>query len=122
MTKEEAIKLIDDRMCFGRGKWSEHHKPEIDIYWQAGEMAIKALEAEPHWIPVTKDLPKESGHYIVTTRTVCLPINLLHPELDRYSNNVRIDYFRAYDNKFDLPSTVAWWSEPLPEPYEGVTE
>ena len=77
---------------------------------------------EPHWIPVTKDLPKESGHYIVTTRTVCLPINLLHPELNRYSNNVRIDYFRAYDNKFDLPSTVAWWSEPLPEPYEGVTE
>ena len=78
--------------------------------------------SKPHWIPVTKDLPKESGHYIVTTRTVCLPINLLHPELDRYSNNVRIDYFRAYDNKFDLPSTVAWWSEPLPEPYEGVTE
>lgn len=80
------------------------------------------IQPEPHWIPVTKDLPKESGHYIVTTRTVCLPINLLHPELDRYSNNVRIDYFRAYENKFDLPSTVAWWSEPLPNPYEEVTE
>ena len=46
MTKEEAIKLIDDRMCFGRGKWSEHHRPERDVYWQAGEMAIEALEAE----------------------------------------------------------------------------
>lgn len=44
MTNEEAIKLIDDRMCFGRGKWSEHHRPVIDEYWQAGEMAIKALE------------------------------------------------------------------------------
>lgn len=48
MTNEEAIKLIDDRMCFGRGKWSGHHRPVIDEYWQAGEMAIKALQsAEP---------------------------------------------------------------------------
>ena len=44
MTREEAIKLIDDRMCFARGKWSEHHMPEIDDYWNAGKMAIKALE------------------------------------------------------------------------------
>lgn len=44
MTKAEAIKLIDDRMCFGRGKWSEHHMPEIDDYWKAGQIAIKALE------------------------------------------------------------------------------
>ena len=59
MTNEEAIKLIDDRMCFGRGKWSEHHRPVIDEYWQAGEMAIKALEQPEiirckdckHWIP-----------------------------------------------------------------------
>ncbi len=58
MTKQEAIKLIDDRMCFGRGMWSEHHMPEIDDYWKAGQMAIKALE-EPHWIPCseTVDLP-----------------------------------------------------------------
>ena len=98
----------------------DYRKDKYEAY-ERGYAKGKA-DAEPHWIPVTKDLPKESGHYIVTTRTVCLPINLLHPELDRYSNNVRIDYFRAYDNKFDLPSTVAWWSEPLPEPYKGVTE
>ena len=54
MTNEEAIKLIDDRMCFGRGKWSEHHRPVIDEYWQAGEMAIKALEAEP--LQVARDI------------------------------------------------------------------
>ena len=46
MTKEEAIELIDDRMCFGRGKWSKHHEPEIDEYWQAGKMAIEALRAQ----------------------------------------------------------------------------
>lgn len=52
MTEAEAVKLIDERMCFGRGKWSEHHMPEIDIYWQAGEMAIKALESRKtgYWV------------------------------------------------------------------------
>lgn len=60
MNNEEAIKLIDDRMCFGRGKWSEHHRPVIDEYWQAGEMAIKALQNEPprmkgRWIDYTDD-------------------------------------------------------------------
>lgn len=54
MTKAEAIELIDERMCFGRGKWSEHHMPEIDDYWKAGEMAIKALKQperkKGHWI------------------------------------------------------------------------
>ena len=45
MTNEEAIKLIDDRMCFGRGKWSEHHKPEIDIYWH-----MRILPKRGKWI------------------------------------------------------------------------
>lgn len=46
MTNQEAIKLIDDRMCWGRGRWSKHHMPEIDEYWQAGLMAIEALKAQ----------------------------------------------------------------------------
>lgn len=119
MTNEKAITCLEDMKIKIPMPKSAKQARENN---EALDVAIKALKKEPHWIPVTKDLPKESGHYIVTTRTVCLPINLLHPELDRYSNNVRIDYFRAYDNKFDLPSTVAWWSEPLPEPYKGVTK
>jgi len=120
ISREQAIEAIEtEKIKHGNYLTSSY------VGYEMAEKVVKQLQPiqpEPHWIPVTKDLPKESGHYIVTTRTVCLPINLLHPELDRYSNNVRIDYFRAYDNKFDLPSTVAWWSEPLPEPYEGVTE
>lgn len=46
MTNKEAIELIDDRMCWGRGRWSKHHLPEIDEYWQAGLMAIEALKAQ----------------------------------------------------------------------------
>ena len=44
MKTEEAIKWVDDRMCFGRGTFTEHHPPNIDECWQAGEMAIRALK------------------------------------------------------------------------------
>ena len=47
MTREEAIKWIDDRMCFGRGTFTEHHPPNIDECWQAGMMAIEALKDRP---------------------------------------------------------------------------
>ena len=46
MTEQEAIKWVDDRMCYGRGKWSENHMPEIDEYWQAGMLAIEALKKQ----------------------------------------------------------------------------
>ena len=111
MTKEEAIKLIDDRMCFGRGKWSEHHKPEIDIYWQAGEMAIKALEAEPHWIPV--DLENNE------------------PPLEEWVL-VSSDGYVMQDCIVERGGKKIWYHggniraedryKPLPEPYKGVTE
>jgi len=61
MTREEAIELIDDRMCFGRGKWSKHHEPEIDEYWQAGQMAIEALRAQD--VPDTNVGSKYEYHY-----------------------------------------------------------
>ena len=44
MKTEEAIKWVDNRMCFGRGTFTEHHLPNIDECWQAGVMAIRALE------------------------------------------------------------------------------
>ena len=97
MTKEEAIKLIDDRMCFGRGKWSEHHKPEIDIYWQAGEMAIKALEAEPHWIPVTERLP-ETGQDV----ELCCGYKNYRGEIARY---ICIAY---HVNRYEMKYSADW--------------
>ena len=109
MTNEEAIKLIDDRMCFGRGKWSEHHKPEIDIYWQAGEMAIKALEAEPHWIPVTERLPEVGESVLICDAygDICIG--------HRTSSG---HYFPDFCE--DKIKDVRAWAE-LPEPFKGVT-
>ena len=117
MTNEEAIKLIDDRMCFGRGKWSEHHRPVIDEYWQAGKMAIKALEAEPHWIPVTERLPEskeedlEYPTVLITSENEEIMLGCFYESTKEWGTG---EYF---DKKCD---PIAWM--PLPEPYKGVTE
>lgn len=46
MTREEAIKWVNIRMCMGRGKFTEHHPPIIDEVWEAGLMAIEALSVD----------------------------------------------------------------------------
>lgn len=102
MTKTEAIKLIDDRMCFGRGKWSEHHMPIKDIYWEAGEMAIKALETEPQWIPCSEKLP-EYGQGVLA----------YYEDGDMGVNHV-ID---EDDGEWFIDGVIAWL--PLPEGYRG---
>lgn len=47
MTKEEAIKWIDNCMCYGRGEFTINHPPNFDDRWEAGRMAIDALQVEP---------------------------------------------------------------------------
>ena len=64
MSNEEAIKLVDDRMCFGRGEWSEHHQPVIDDYWQAGDMAIKALKENQNSKAALNRVPSEQSEII----------------------------------------------------------
>ena len=46
MTEAEAIKWIDDRMCYGRYIPQKHNPFVHDECCQAGEMAINALEKQ----------------------------------------------------------------------------
>lgn len=46
MKRKEAIKWVDDRMCWGRGTFTANHLPNIDECWEAGRMAIEALQIE----------------------------------------------------------------------------
>lgn len=52
MTEQEAIKWINDRMRYGRGKWSKNHQPEYDEYWQAGDIAIDAVKKQIPMKPI----------------------------------------------------------------------
>lgn len=138
MTNEEAIKLVDDRMCYGRGKWSKHHQPVIDEYWQAGEMAIKALEAEPHWIPCRDGLPKTNdpvnvtyvnhnpGNYYaeVKDKPYTATAHFHKGQWYWYScttQDLLNEYGTWIPDLIDKDVEITAW-KPLSEPYKGVTE
>lgn len=81
ITPDKAIKLVDDRMCYGRGKWSEHHKPEIDEYWQAGELAMDALKKQ---IPMKPKLKKNFDGWKFYT---CPNCKIIRHDFDSYCDN-----------------------------------
>jgi hypothetical protein len=46
MKREEAIRWVDDRMCWGRGIFTINHPFNFDECWEAGLMAIEALQID----------------------------------------------------------------------------
>ena len=65
----------------------------------AFNLAIKALENQPRWIPVSKKIPETHGYYLTST----------------IYNQVYCDYWNG--DCFDRTETVLAWM-PLPEPYK----
>lgn len=72
------------------------------------DLAIKALEQEPRWIPVEERLPEEQGLYLVTIKSG-----------DKYYIDTDL-YNTLYKKGFRTPNVIAWM--PLPQPYSEVTE
>ena len=106
MTREEAIAFFKDMNECTYGNL------------EAVEMAIKALEQEPKWIPVSERLPKIAAVYRVTRY---YPNNVMNPNYlvdacffdgsNTWYNDNRINHERDYAN-----NVIAWQENP--EPYE----
>ena len=96
MTKEEAHKILCRNIlpCL-IGEWRE-----------AISIATKALEAEPHWIPVTERLPKK-----------CNTTYLATVDYGEHGMAVGQRFFFDDNIGWNDKSVVAW--TPLPEPYKG---
>lgn len=88
---------------------------------EAVEMAIKALDQEPRWIPVSERLPKSSGVYIVSRWFSDGEENAILTDANYYDGNG----YWYNDNRINwgrdlvTDKIVAWM--PLPEPYKGKT-
>ena len=84
--------------------------------------AIKALEQEPCWIPVTERLPESNGVYIVTREFndgfECADLTdaCYFDGTNTWHNDNRINHGREYVDK----KIKAWM--PLPEPYKAESE
>ena len=85
---------------------------------EALDVAIKALEAEPHWIPVTERLPKPRESVIIS-------VNGKYGDWigegcywETTENHVIWKGYRWNATYWD-DEIIAWM--PLPEPYKGVT-
>ena len=109
MTPEEAIKEFESEL-----EWAE-----LNIYpyiskqkVEADKMAIKALEQESKWMPVSERLPEKDVEVLATTIWDEVTMAEMYSANDWYihegATNVKTD-------------EIAAWM-PLPEPYKAESE
>lgn len=101
---DALIDKTDDRYSL-----HEIGRKERDDIVDALEYA-PTIQPEPHWIPVTEQLPKENGSYLVSGKWGSGKESVGDCEF-----SVEDGYFQTAWN-FDV---LAWCE--LPEPYKGVT-
>jgi len=78
------------------------------------QMAIKALEQEPRWIPVSERLPEKNGFYLATCDGEICGENEPFTGLAEYENG------KWVDDEEDYQCVLAWM--PLSEPYKESEE
>lgn len=118
MTVNEAIEILKDGEL----------NPCVTEDREACDMAIKALEQEPKWIPVSERLPDDRKDCIVTFKDGCVDTMYYASDLykvddyDFYAKKGKAGWY-DYDSEWGYYSrddVVAWM--PLPEPYKENEE
>lgn len=128
MTNEKAIMCLEDMKIKvpipKAAKQARENNEALDV-------AIKALQNVPHWIPVEQDLPEEETDVLVTVHF--LGLKRIHPngwnehikescyvEVASHINGEWGSVSDEYKIAKDRHKVIAWM--PLPEPFKGVTE
>ena len=115
MTREEAIMVLKNEQphCGKKALFPEEKK------YEAYDVAIKALEQEPKWIPVSEGLPEKAFGCLVTVEEDDIhgePQRVIYPDFVGYDGETWNDA----DGKVIPFDVIAWM--PLPEPYKALSE
>ena len=127
MTRENAILCLKGIKNYGRDTFTEQSD------WQESlDMAIKALEQEPRWIPVSEKLPNDRDWYLGIFKEPDTgwinPIPFICDYVGRETKATTKEYWilqgftdmdEHIDYYFNL-ECVAWM--PLPKSYSEVEE
>jgi hypothetical protein len=116
ITREQAIKALkwfkeynEEDYCGGdriQDEYGDWYYRITEQDFEAFDVAIKALEQEPRWIPTSERLPEEDGEYYATI-------------YDTDENYQYMDIAELEDGIWqykDYVKVLAWM--PLPKPYE----
>jgi hypothetical protein len=128
MTREEAKQAISDYYCHTdlRDEYGDYC--DQTEYEKAFDMAIKALEQEPKWIPVSERLPDEREKCLVAFKggyvgIMCYASDLYRvDEYDFCDEKGKAGWF-DYDRElghYSRDDVIAWM--PLPTPYKAESE
>jgi len=99
MTREEAIYFAN---CL-----KNNYTVDLNDMEAFCDMAIKALEQEPRWIPISERLPEESGMYLVSGRWKNEPYEVWICEF------MYLGELKGWANDAKRPIVTAWM--PLPK-------
>ena len=77
------------------------------------------LDAIPHWIPVTEDIPDEERECWITPKTTS---KVYRGVFTRHYGECHRTGFICDDGFMWLNTALAWMYCEVPEPFEGVTE
>ena len=112
MTREEAKHWLEIELK----TWEDECKSKHPIK-EALNVAIKALEQDPRWIPVSERLPKVADCYTVTRKigNDLIVDACFFDGINTWHNDNRINHERNH-----LTNIVAWM--PMPEPYKAESE
>lgn len=116
MTREEAISIMNVIVYMLEPQY------DTDRIEDAVEMAIKALEQEPKWIPVSERLPEKDMHCLVSVGKLYLTQIAIYSDLmGTIDHKIFYQGDYGYGNFENITEYVKAWM-PLPSPYKAESE